>query len=142
MNFVNVDGVIHELSHQPAGEVQKNILISEIVDVELSSRIRKHHVIEVAIMKFVADAPELGALSGASVPAIEEITVGRSLQPAPGAVDTKSTTEPSQAVFAARTLGVHPARISIAVEVLIELQALVDLPDVTRRRPRRSHSTS
>ena len=102
----------------------------------------EHHVIEVAIMKFVADAPELGALAGASVPAIEEVAVGRRRQSAPGTVDAKSTTEPGQAVLAARTLGIHPPRVSIAVEVLIELQALIDLPDVARRLPRRCHSAS
>ena len=142
MNFVNVDGVIHELSHQPAGEVQKNILVSKIVDVKLPSRIGKHHVIEVAIMKFVADAPELDALSGASVPAIEEVAVARSRQSAPATVAAKSTAKVGKAVFASRTLGVHPSWVSIAVKVLIELQALIDLPDVARRLPRRCHSDS
>ena len=93
-------------------------------------------------MKFAGDASELGALSRASVSVKKVIAVFRGLQSAPDTVDAKSTTELVQAVFAARTLGIHPARVSIAIEMLIELQALIDLPDVARRLARRSHSNS
>ena len=118
---VNVDAVIRELLHELAGDVQQNILVSEIIDIKLLRRIGKHDVVEIAMMKFVGDTPELGALSATSVPAEEVISVGRSRQSSPDAVDTECTTEPTQAVLAACTLGIHPSRVFIAVEVFVKL---------------------